>query len=136
MAKPTKPDTQDNPAQNYLFEESALPENLQEVNRPPIVTGEATGGSPPGVSNFDRYKAGALPSTLGLQTDLAHSQLSGNLPVHRLMPVAASGTPGLNSAAQTQSNLLVHPVKQQTDINTGAIAAATAPPGYVNGVSI
>src|ERR1700733_14494760 len=92
---------------NNFIEESQL-ENVETVQRPPIVA-----GAPPLAQNLDPYSGGTLPGNLGLQTDVAARQLPGSLPTYRLMPVPPGSAGSAQSNAGTQSTFLKNPTFQQ-----------------------
>jgi hypothetical protein len=105
--------TQQKPNPN-LIEESDLPKGWEDsiVDRPPVAV---SGAPPPERPGMDRYVGGALPPILGLDSDLARSQIAGSMPVHRLMPIPSAGLAQSNAA--TGGNV---------PINQSVIAAAKA----------
>jgi len=81
--------------QDYLVSESDLPNDLQQVQREPIVTGSA-GQAPP---IRDIYQGGVIGGVFGTAVDTIESQIPGSLPTYRLMPTAPSGSAQGNSAS-------------------------------------
>jgi hypothetical protein len=108
MPTPQKP--------SNFIEEKDLPKGWEDdiVDRPPVIVGNAPPPNP-ALSGANAYTSGALPPVLGLQPDLVRSQIAGNFPVHRLMPVSPAGLSQANSA--TSGNV---------PINQSVIAAAKA----------
>lgn len=78
--------------------ESDLPENLEFIQREPLTTGSA---APPTQQGIDRYQGAILSAPLGLDTDIAHSQLPGANPAYRLMPASIAGNPASNASIQS-----------------------------------
>ena len=78
--------------------ESDLPADLEFVSREPIVTGSAAA---PAQQGIDRYQGAILSAPLGLDTDIAHTQLPGANPAYRLMPASIAGNPASNASIQS-----------------------------------
>lgn len=77
--------------------EKDLPKDLQFVEREPLVTGSAAAPA----QDFDRYQGAILSAPLGLDTDIAKSQLPGANPAYRLMPSSIAGNPQSNASIQS-----------------------------------
>src|SRR5277367_401090 len=106
---------------NNIIDESELDfSKLEMVQRPAI-----NAGAPPPIQNYDPYTSGALPGNLGLDADLAKTQIGGALPVFRVQPLPASGDAQTGAAAQSTllKNKTFQAVQTQTATNTQAISA-------------
>lgn len=84
--------------QQHLMHESDLPEDIEFVQREPLTTGSA---APPAQQGIDRYQGAILSAPLGLDTDIAKSQLPGANPAYRLMPASIAGNPASNASIQS-----------------------------------
>lgn len=95
--------------------ESELPDDLEFVERQPVTAG--SGAAP--TQNFDRYQGAILSAPLGLDTDIAKSQLPGVNPAYRFMPASLAGNPATNASVQSTARKV--------------IAATPAPPSSSGG---
>lgn len=92
---------------DYIMNEKdfVLPEGWTEVTRPPI-----EGGAQVPPVAVDRFASGAVSTmTLGLNTDIASSQMGGNVPSFRIQPPQPSAIAAVNAAVQsviTSSNFI------------------------------
>jgi hypothetical protein len=77
---------------------------VQQVNRPPVISGAAF---PP--VTVDPVAGAAVASSFGLETDLASTQLAGQMPVYRLQPLPPSGDAQTVSATQSVIKNVVSP---------------------------
>ena len=76
----------------------SIPEGWSEVTRPPV---EGGGAQVPPVA-VDRFASGAISSmTLGLNTDVAGSQMGGNVPNFRIQPPQPSAIAAVNASVQS-----------------------------------
>jgi hypothetical protein len=87
----------------YIMNESELPKDLEFVDRAPTITG--SGAAP--TQSFDRYQGAILSAPLGLDTDIAKSQLPGANPAYRLMPTSIAGNPASNAAIQSTARKVI-----------------------------
>jgi hypothetical protein len=118
---------------DYLIDPKEIDlEKLQFENRPPIVAGAGSLPEP-----RDRYQSGAIAG-LGMQTDIADSQIAGSLPVYRLMPAPVQGNPGSNSGllstSQTTADIQIKKKVSQVTVtpssgSTPATISVTPPAG-------
>jgi hypothetical protein len=101
--------------QDHIIQEKdfEIPEGWSQVEPPP------GGGAPVPSVAVDRFASGAIStSTLGLQTDIAGSQMGGNVPAFRIQPPQPSSIAAGNAATQS--------IIEQTV--SEAVAAATPTP--------
>jgi hypothetical protein len=93
------------PDQNskYIMNESELPDDLEFVERQPVTAG--SGAAP--TQDRDRYQGAILSAPLGLDTDIAKSQLPGANPAYRLMPASIAGNPATNASIQSTARKVV-----------------------------
>jgi hypothetical protein len=87
--------TNESSQSQYIMREAdfTIPEGWEEVPRP-----EAGIGAPNGAAPVDRLASGAIASTtLGLQTDIAGSQIAGSIPVFRVQPPQPSSNAAGNA---------------------------------------
>lgn len=97
-------------------EDFTIPEGWEEVPRP-----EAGIGAPNGAAPVDRFAGGAIASTtLGLQTDVAASQMPGSIPVFRIQPPQ----PSSNAAGNAGTLSTTKQISDQASL--AAILADTA----------
>jgi hypothetical protein len=76
-----------------------IPEGWSEVTRPPIDGGP---GAPVPSVAVDRFASGAISTmTLGLNTDIAASQMGGSVPSFRIQPPQPSAISAVNAAVQS-----------------------------------
>jgi hypothetical protein len=81
-----------------------IPEGWSEVTRPPIESG---GGAQVPPVAADRFASGAISTmTLGLNTDIANSQMGGNVPNFRVQPPQPSAIADVNAAVQSFQKLV------------------------------
>lgn len=82
-----------------------IPEGWSQVQRPPI----EGGGAPVPPVPVDRFASGAISTmTLGLNTDIADSQMGGSVPVYRVQPPQPSGIAAIVATVQS-TQILVPP---------------------------
>jgi hypothetical protein len=101
-----------------IINESELPTDLEFVERAPIVTG--SGAAP--TQSFDRYQGAILSAPLGLDTDIARSQLPGANPAYRLMPASLAGNPATNASVQSTARKVIAATPNPPSSSGGSVS--------------